>query len=110
MRNLLETAYKAMDEKLAEDLIVLDFRAQSPYVDYFIIGTARNYRMAKSIVDNVEEKVLKEGYEVKRIYAEKQTKWLLVDLGDVVCHVFYDGERELYNLEGLWKDLPIVKM
>ena len=99
-----------MDEKLAEDLIVLDFRAQSPYVDYFIIGTARNYRMAKSIVDNVEEKVLKEGYEVKRIYAEKQTKWLLVDLGDVVCHVFYDGERELYNLEGLWKDLPIVKM
>ena len=99
-----------MDEKLAEDLIVLDFRAQSPYVDYFIIGTARNYRMAKSIVDNVEEKALKEGYEVKRIYAEKETKWLLVDLGDVVCHVFYDGERELYNLEGLWKDLPIVKM
>ncbi|MBR0418542.1 MAG: ribosome silencing factor [Erysipelotrichaceae bacterium] len=110
MRNLLETAYKAMDEKLAEDLIVLDFRKQSPYVDYFIIGTARNYRMAKSIVDNVEEKALENGYEVKRIYAEKETKWLLVDLGDVVCHVFYDGERELYNLEGLWKDLPIVKM
>ena len=99
-----------MDEKLAEDLIVLDFRKQSPYVDYFIIGTARNYRMAKSIVDNVEEKALENGYEVKRIYAEKETKWLLVDLGDVVCHVFYDGERELYNLEGLWKDLPIVKM
>ena len=99
-----------MDEKLAEDLIVLDFRQQSPYVDYFIIGTARNYRMAKSIVDNVEEKALENGYEVKRIYAEKETKWLLVDLGDVVCHVFYDGERELYNLEGLWKDLPIVKM
>ena len=110
MRNLLETAYKAMDEKLAEDLIVLDFRKQSPYVDYFIIGTARNYRMAKSIVDNVEEKAFENGYEVKRIYAEKETKWLLVDLGDVVCHVFYDGERELYNLEGLWKDLPIVKM
>ena len=99
-----------MDEKLAEDLIVLDFRKRSPYVDYFIIGTARNYRMAKSIVDNVEEKALENGYEVKRIYAEKETKWLLVDLGDVVCHVFYDGERELYNLEGLWKDLPIVKM
>ena len=110
MENLLETAYKAMDEKLAEDLIVLDFREQSPYVDYFIIGSARNYRMAKSIVDNVEEKALERGYEVKRIYAEKETKWLLVDLGDVVCHVFYDGERELYNLEGLWKDLPIVKM
>ena len=69
MRSLLETAYKAMDEKLAEDLIVLDFRAQSPYVDYFIIGTARNYRMAKSIVDNVEDKALEAGFEVKRIYA-----------------------------------------
>ena len=110
MRSLLETAYKAMDEKLAEDLIVLDFRAQSPYVDYFIIGTARNYRMAKSIVDNVEDKALEAGFEVKRIYAEKETRWLLVDLGNVVCHVFYDGERQLYNLEGLWKDLPIVQM
>lgn len=110
MKDLLRVAYDAMDERLADDLVVLDFRNQSPYLEYFIIGSARNYRNARSIVENVEDKALEAGYEVKRLYTENTTKWLLIDLGDVVCHVFYDGERELYNLEGLWKDLPRVKM
>ena len=110
MKDLLKTAYDAMDEKLASDLKVIDFRKQSPYLDYFIIGSARNYRMARSIVENVEEKVLEAGYEVRHSYIDDSSKWLLIDLGDVVCHVFYDGEREYYNLEGLWKDLPTVEM
>lgn len=110
MKDLLKIVYKAMDDKQADDLVVLDFRKQSPFVDYFIIGTARNYRMAKSIIDNVEELTISNGFEVKHSYVEKDSKWLLIDLGEIVCHVFYDGERQLYNLEGLWKDLPIVKM
>lgn len=110
MKDLLKIAYDAMDEKLAENIVVIDFRKQSPFVDYFIIGDAKNYRMAKSIIENIEDKALKEGYTVKHIYAESTTKWLLIDLDSVVCHVFYDDERQLYNLEGLWKDLPIVKM
>ena len=110
MKNLLQIAYDAMDEKQAADLKIIDFRDQSPYVDYFIIGSARNYRMARSIIDNVEEKALEAGYEIRHTYVENTTKWLMIDMGEVVCHVFYDGERELYNLEGLWKDLPTVKM
>ena len=110
MKDLLKIAYDAMDEKLADDLVVIDFRVHSPFIDYFIIGTAKNYRMAKSIIENVEDKVLENGLQVKHIYNEDTTKWLLIDLDDVVCHVFYDDERQLYNLEGLWKDLPRVKM
>ena len=110
MKDLLKIAYDAMDEKLAEDIVVIDFRKQSPFIDYFVIGTVKNYRMAKSIIENVEEKVLENGFEVKHIYAQATTKWLLIDLGEIVCHVFYDGERELYNLEGLWKDLPTIQM
>ena len=110
MKDLLKIAYDAMDERLAEDLIVIDFRGQSAFLDYFIIGTARNNRMAKSIVDNVEDKVLEAGFDVRHCYNDSDSKWMLADLGSVVCHVFYDGEREVYNLEGLWKDLPIVKM
>ena len=98
MKDLLRTAYDAMDEKLASDLKVIDFRQQSPFVDYFIIG------------ENVEDKAAMEGYSVRHSYIDDSSKWLLIDLGDVVCHVFYDGEREYYNLEGLWKDLPTVEM
>ncbi|MBQ1482024.1 MAG: ribosome silencing factor [Erysipelotrichaceae bacterium] len=110
MKSLLETAFDAMDEKQADDLKIIDFRGTSPFVDYFIIGSARNYRMARSIIENVEDKALKEGYEVKHSYIDDSSKWLLIDLNDVVCHVFYDGEREYYNLEGLWKDLPTLKL
>ncbi|MBQ6478253.1 MAG: ribosome silencing factor [Erysipelotrichaceae bacterium] len=110
MKDLLKIAFDAMDEKQASELTVIDFREQSPYIDYFIIGTARNARMARSIIDNVEEKVLEAGYSIKHIYAESTTKWFLIDLGSILCHVFYEGERELYNLEGLWKDLPTVEM
>ena len=110
MKDLLRTAYDAMDEKLAENITVIDFRSHSPFLDYFIIADAKNQRMAKSIIENVEDKALKAGYDVRHAYVESTTKWFLIDLGSVVCHVFYDGERELYNLEGLWKDLPTVKM
>lgn len=110
MDNLLQIAYKAMDEKLAEDLVVLDFRNQSPFVDYFIIGSANNERKAKSIIENIEDQAIKNGYEVKHSYNEKDSRWYLIDLNEVVCHVFINEEREIYNLEGLWKDLPIVKM
>ena len=110
MDNLLKIAYKAMDDKLAEDLVVLDFRKHSPFVDYFIIGSANNERKAKSIIENIEEEAIKNGFDVKHSYIEKDSKWFLIDLNEVVCHVFINEERELYNLEGLWKDLPIVQM
>lgn len=110
MKDLLKIAYKAMDDKQASELVVLDFRNNSPFIDYFIIGTAKNQRMAKAIIENVEEEVIKNGFKVKHAYTNNDSKWLLIDLGEIVCHVFYDNERELYNLEGLWKDLPIIKM
>ena len=110
MNDLLNLAYKAMDDKLASDLITIDFRNNSPFLDYFIIGSARNYRHARSIIENVEEIAIENGFEVKKAYTNDTSKWLLIDLGNIVCHVFYDGEREIYNLEGLWKDLPTIKM
>lgn len=110
MKDLLAQVYKAMDDKQAEDLVIIDFRNHSPFVDYFIIGSARNQRMAKSILENVEEIAIKNGVEIKNTLNAKDSKWLLLDLGEIVCHIFYDGEREVYNLEGLWKDLPTIKV
>ena len=110
MTELLKVAYDTMDQKQSDDLVVIDFRGVSPYVDYFIIGSARNLRLAKAIVEAVEEEAEKHGYEVKHKSANGDSKWQLLDLGDVVCHVFTDGEREVYNLEGLWKDLPTIDM
>lgn len=110
MNNLLNLVYKAMDDKQASNLVVIDFRKHSPFVDYFIIGSARNERMAKSIIENIEDVALKNGYEVKNNINSNKSNWQLIDLGEIVCHVFINEERDVYNLEGLWKDLPIIKM
>ena len=109
MKDLLKIVYEEMDKKQADDIVIIDFRNYSPFIDYFIIGSARNARMAKAILESVEEVVEKEGFEIYHKNIDG-SKWQLLDLGDVVCHIFYDDERSLYNLEGLWKDLPTIKM
>lgn len=110
MKDLLKVVYDACDEKQADDLVVIDFRNQSHFLDYFVIGSARNGRLAKAIIENIDFRASEAGFKIKHIDVESTSKWFLIDLGNVVCHIFYDGERQIYNLEGLWKDLPTVKM
>ena len=103
MSELLQKVVHAADQRLAEDLVVLDFRGHSPFTDYFVIASAKNERMADSIVDHVIEEAEKAGYAVR-------SRWLLVDLYEIVLHVFVGEERQVYNLEKLWGDLPRVEV
>lgn len=111
MSELLEICYQAIDKKFGEDITVLDFRNHSPYIDYFLIATATNYRMANSIIDELEDEASKAGYDIKKISKGDDTsKWLLIDLKDIVCHIFVGKEeRQKYDLEGLWADLTVEK-
>lgn len=111
MSELLEICYQAIDKKLGDDITILDFHNHSPYIDYFLIATAANYRMACSIIDEVEAAALKAGYQIKRVNKGDDTsKWLLIDLNDIVCHIFVSKqERQKYDLEGLWADLTVEK-
>ena len=59
---LLDIVVKTLDDKLAEDIVVIDFRGVSPFQDYFVIASANNHRLAASLVDYVEDEVAKEGY------------------------------------------------
>ena len=99
-----------MDQKQADDIRVIDFRGYSPFIDYFVIASARNGRLARAILEAVEEKCEEQGVDIlsKDFYGD--SKWYLLDAGSIVCHVFYDGEREKYDLEGLWRDLPTVEL
>ncbi|MEA4876130.1 ribosome silencing factor [Anaerorhabdus sp.] len=110
MSDLLKVVVKAMDERLAEDIVVLDFQNQSPFCDYFVIGSALNHRMAKSIIDRVEEKVIASGGSIRAIEGNEDSAWQLIDCNGIIAHVFVDGEREVYQLEKLWGDLPRVEV
>jgi len=107
-KEILEIAVKAADSKRGEDIIALDVHEISLLADYFMITHATSERQLKAIVDEIVEKVEENGVEVKRIEGKDGAKWILVDLGDVVVHVFQTEERAFYNLEKLWSDAPLV--
>ncbi|MHC5267958.1 ribosome silencing factor [Enterococcus sp. LJL98] len=107
---MLEIAVKAADSKRAEDLLALDVREVSLLADYFFICSANTERQISAIVDAIIEEEQKAQVQVKRVEGKEGGKWILIDLGDVVVHVFSTSERSFYNLEKLWSDAPLVSI
>lgn len=104
----LEIVVKAADERLAQEIMALDVSQLSPLADYFVIMHARNERQLGAIVDGIVEKCAKQGVPVKNTEGKDGGKWVLIDIYDIVVHVFYYSERTHYNLEKVWIDAPTV--
>lgn len=107
-KDLLEIVVKACDSKRAEDILALDVSKVSLLADYFVICNGGSERQLKAIVDAVDDEASKADYPVKRIEGKDGGKWILIDLGDVIVHVFSSSERAFYNLEKLWREAPLV--
>ncbi|TWE02462.1 ribosome-associated protein [Neobacillus bataviensis] len=107
-QELLKIAVKAADDKRAEDILALDMRGISLIADYFIICHGNSDKQVQAIAREMKEKAQEDGYDVKRIEGFDEATWVLIDLGDVVAHVFHRDERSYYNLERLWGDAPHV--
>lgn len=110
MSELLEILVKTMDKHHAQQIQVLDFHGVSSSYDYFVIATASNSRLAWAMVDYIEEELKLHGLTVRSIEGNPQSRWILVDCYDVVVHLFVNEEREVYQLDKLWGDLPQVKV
>ncbi|WOV85489.1 ribosome silencing factor [Sporosarcina jeotgali] len=110
MPTLLEVTFKAADDKRAEDIVVLNMEGVSLIADNFVICHANSERQVQAIAREIADKASEENYEVKRIEGMDSGRWVLVDLGDVVAHVFHKDERGFYNLERLWGDAPMIEV
>lgn len=108
--NKLKTIVKVLDEKLANDITVIDMSMDSPICDYFVIATASNERLLLALKNHVEEACDKEGYFVKNIEGRKNSKWILMDYGDIIVHLFDPEERKNYGIEKLWSDKPVISI
>lgn len=107
MSNLLKSIIDFIDSKKGEDIKVLDFQRHSPFIDYFVIVSALNNRHALSLIDDLEDFANKNDLIVNSKDAIKDSNWMLIDINNIVVHVFVGEDRDKYNLEGLWKDLVI---
>ncbi len=106
VREIMLLAVKAADDKRAEDIVALDVKNISTMADYFVICEGNNEKQVQAIAREIKEKADEAGVSVKRLEGFDQARWILIDLGDVVVHVFHYEERNYYNLERLWGDAP----
>jgi len=102
-------AQAALDHK-AIDLAILEVKKLSSFADYFVISSGSSDRQVQAISSHIEEKLGKQGLHPLGIEGKREGRWVLLDYGDVIIHIFYHPIREFYDLERLWSDAPKVEM
>lgn len=105
---LATAAATAAVEKLATDIVIIDVSGHLIITDCFVIASASNERQVKSIVDAVEERLLKQKVKAVRREGAREGRWVLLDFVDIVVHVQHTEERVFYDLARLWKDCPEI--
>ena len=107
-RELALTAAGAAADKLATDVVLIDVSERLVITDIFVIATGANERQVEAIVDQVEERLRREGVKPLRRAGRRHGRWVLLDYADIVVHVQHAEERVFYALERLWKDCPTI--
>lgn len=97
-----------MDEKKAEDILILDMRKLISYCDYFVICSANSERQVRAVANYVDEQLHEQAVKISFRQGVKQSNWVIYDTGDVVLHVFQNQIREFYKLEYLWRQADHV--
>lgn len=104
----LEVIVKAADDRLAQEIMVMDVAQLTPLADFFMVTHAKNEKQLGAIVDAIVDAAAKADIAVKSVEGKEGGKWILIDLYDIIVHVFYYSERAHYNVEKVWRDAPLV--
>lgn len=107
-KDLALLAAKAIDEKKGRDIAILQLEELSLITDYFVISTGGSRVQTQAIADNVEEKMEQAGSRLYRREGYPEGRWILLDFGSTIVHIFQEEERQFYNLERLWADAPKI--
>ncbi|GAA4192501.1 ribosome silencing factor [Gryllotalpicola kribbensis] len=107
-RELLQLAAVAADSKAGEELVALDVSGPLPLTDIFLLVSGNSERNVVAISDAVEDALNEAGVKTLRREGKEQGRWVLLDFGDLVVHVFHQEDRQYYALERLWRDCPVV--
>lgn len=109
-KNAYEVAVRAAADKKGAAIEVLDMSQTSLMADQFVIVTANNVKQAQAIADNVEENLKKEGFTVYHREGYTTGRWILLDAGEAIVHIFASDDREYYGLEQVWADVPRLQV
>lgn len=108
-RAVAVAAARAAADKKASEVRILEVRDLLVITDYFVICSGATDRQVRTIVQEVAKVLGEAGLKPVRREGERDLRWVLLDFGDVVVHVFTQAERDFYELERLWSDAPAVE-
>ncbi|MCB2188603.1 MAG: ribosome silencing factor [Deltaproteobacteria bacterium] len=100
----------AAHAKKAEEMRLLEVGELSGFADYFLLASGRSTRQAAAIAENVQRVLKKAGRPPLGVEGLRVGRWVLLDFGEVVVHVFHQPVRDFYDLDSLWGDAPEVEL
>ncbi len=103
--NKLKVVTNALEDIILDDIIIFDLREKNPFFDFFIISSAKNPRQLAAAARDVKHALNENGYDDSKIEGT-DGGWSLVDCGDIIVNIFTKEEREYYNIEKMWLDIP----
>ena len=101
---------RVAENRQALDVVVLDLREASSITDYFLICTGGSGRQVQAIADAIDEQLKKRGVASLGVEGYREARWILMDYGDVIVHVFSQETRDFYDLERLWGNAPKIDL
>ncbi len=101
---------RAAIEKKATELVLIQMQGVTSYTDYFLICSGTSDRQVQAIAQRIAEVLEENGVQPLGLEGTSEGKWVLMDYGDVVIHVFLEPIRRFYDLEGLWSDAPRIDL
>ena len=103
MNELVLKIAEALYEKKAKDIVALNVKELTVITDCMLIATGRSTIQVRTLADDVEEKLAEQGYEPARKEGHQEGRWIVLDYGEVLVHIFHNEEREFYRLDKLWE-------
>lgn len=102
LKRKLEIIEKACDDKRAEEFVTLDISSRTALADYFVIASGNSAPQLDAIVDEIDFKMSKEGFETYSKEGSSDSGWLILDYEDIIVHIFHTEKRKYYDIERLW--------
>lgn len=103
-KKICETTVNILLEKKAQDVTMVDISSMTVIADAFVVCSGRTNIQVRALCDELEEKLVASGVNVLRREGFEAARWIVLDLGYVLVHVFHKDDREFYNLERLWNN------
>lgn len=106
-KNYALKVVELLEDKKAQDIVVISVEGKSPLADYFVIATASSTTQMNALSSHLEKELRS---DLKHREGKEQGGWMLLDFKDVVVHIFSKEMRDYYSLERVWNDAPRIQI